>query len=799
MHHHRWLIVIVLAFAMTASALAQEVTFDPMLMAGAATRVVVHDGWVYTGYRGGGLVAWSAADPTTQRHFTPREGLGGIDVSDLLWTGRNLWVATLDGGVSRLTDPGASAPSVRVFASNPASLAVTALSGAIVGQTERVYYGTAADGIGVITDGLPGGSYTTADGLLDDRIVSLALAGDALYVATPAGVARFADNVFTTINTGLDVTVNRLAIDAQGRALAATNSGLRRWDEDLGLWVTVAGGGSAFIDISVNGADVWMVRVDGMPMVFRDGTLQFAGAPTPLPDAAMRVAVVGAASDEVWIAGRYRPGDMQTGSTVAGFAWVGGRRAGVWEQWFRDGSIVGDADGVAFDTLGRAWVGERNGDGLSGLSPQGTWTHITNLATADNDSSGLFNQFGGVLSIVTDASGALWFCQFYAGVIRVRGGDFDLIYPANSAIAGSAVVRLAAHPSGPIFVMTDDGVPDSGVQVLVDPNNWRRDDAWVTPDVGGNTVWAALAERPDVIWFIVGGVGLVRWDVNGVGGPADPLTWADLADDRMQTFTSIEGSTVNPSGANALALGADGTIWVAANGVIGFTYDESFGFQNVREFRQKESAANEGLLSNVVVGVAVDRNAHLWALTSAGLNRICLDTSPLRIDAFTDFASFLSLSGSGLYSGNIIEALPGGTYRQLAADATGEQLVVSSDRGAVRLTVAAVASGIVGDDPLAGVYLYPNPFSGRDGDTKLRLGGVSVGDDGTARATVEILNLQGQIVYRLNSLDPTQPESELGFFEGAKTRTSARVAAGLYVVKVQYRGATAVRTLAVVN
>ncbi len=279
MHHHRWLAAIALGLAMTASAMAQTVAFDPMLMAGPATRVVALDDWVYTGFGNGGLIAWSAAEPAAQRHFTPREGLGGIDVTDLAWTGRNLWVATRDGGLTRLTDPGAEAPAVRVYASNLASLAVTAVTGAVVGQTERVYYGTAANGIGVINDGLAGGTYTTTDGLVDDRIVSLALAGDVLYVATPVGVARFADNVFTTINAGLGTAVNRLAIDAEGRALAATADGLRRWDQDLGQWTTLAGAGAAFVDISVDGDDVWLMRVDGTPLVYRDGSLQTAGAP----------------------------------------------------------------------------------------------------------------------------------------------------------------------------------------------------------------------------------------------------------------------------------------------------------------------------------------------------------------------------------------------------------------------------------------------------------------------------------------------------------------------------------------
>jgi ligand-binding sensor domain-containing protein len=537
-----------------------------------------------------------------------------------------------------------------------------------------------------------------------------------------------------------------------------------------------------------------LMRLDGQTMLYRADELLELGAPEPLPAATTRATAITAVGDDVWTAGRYRPGDTQLPNTLSGFAWLGNRRTGAWDQWFRDGSVVGDADGVAFDTLGRAWVGERGGDGLSALSPQGTWTHITDLATVENDSSGLFNQYGGILSIVTDAAGALWFDQYFSGVIRVRDGAYDLIYPANSAIAGSPVVRLGMHPAGPVFIMTDHNVSESGVQVLVDPDHWRRDDVWVTPNVGGNTVLAALAERPDVIWFAVEGVGLVRWDVNGDGGPTDDLTWTDFADDNMRTFTTIENATINLTEAKALALGADGVIWVAANGVLGFRYDESLGFQNVREYRQKHSAAIEGLLSNAVTGVAVDRNGHVWALTGAGLNRIRLNASPLKIDAYTDLANFLSLSSSGLYSSNIIAPLPGGTYRQLAVDATGERLVLSSDRGAVRVTVAAAGGGTVADDALADMFLYPNPFSGRDGDAKLHLGGLATGDGSSETAAIEILNLQGQIVYRLSSLDPT-----LGFFEGAATRTSERVASGLYVVKVVYRGATAVRTLAVVN
>lgn len=801
MHHRRphftafaaaW--PLVLAAVLAASAPAQTVTFDPLVVAADAHRVLPHDGWIYAGHGLGGLIAWNASAPQNQRHFTRREGLSGNDVTDVVWTGRNLWVATRDGGLTRLTDPSGAAPVTRVYASNVSSLAVTALAGGIIGDTERLYYGTEENGLGVINDGLPGAYFTTAEGLVDDQIISLAVVQDTLYVATPLGVSRFAENVFTTL-AGAGGDVRRLASDGHGRALAATGDGLRRWDQHLGQWTAVTAAGQSLVDLAVTSEGIYLLRQDGVVLLYQDDVLSEVGTTPALPDAAVERQALAVAGDEVWLAGRYRPGDTQLAGTSAGFAWAAVRRGGAWTQWHRDGSVVSDGDGVAFDAQGRAWIGERNGDGLSGLSPQGDWLNITQIATAENDSTGLYNPFGGVLAIAGDAVGALWFTQFNSGLIRVKDGAYDLIYPGVAPIAGRTVVRLATHPDGPVFIMTDAGSPDSGVQVLIDPDRWHRNSAWVNPDVGGDTVFATLVERRDVIWFAVRGVGLVRWDVNGdLAGPNDPLTWANFADDDMQTYTSVPNASISVTAAEALALGPDGSIWVAANGVLAFNYDASRAvpFVNVREFRQKTGAAAEGLLSNAVVDVAFDRNGHLWALTSGGLNRIRLDASPARIDAFTDLASFLALASSGFYSANIIAALPGGTYRQLAVDATGERLVVSSDRGGARLTVAASGAG-GGDELLASLYLYPNPFSGRDGDGRVRLGGLP-GDDASATATVEIVNLQGQVVYRFSALNPDQ-----GFFSGAATRTGARVATGLYVVKVTYRGATALRTLAVVD
>ena len=63
--------------------------------------------------------------------------------------------------------------------------------------------------------------------------------------------------------------------------------------------------------------------------------------------------------------------------------------------------VAGGLDGVAMDSRNRPWLGGREGDGLGSLDAAG-WYNATQLATADNDSQGLFDFGGGLLAMVRD-------------------------------------------------------------------------------------------------------------------------------------------------------------------------------------------------------------------------------------------------------------------------------------------------------------------------------------------------------------------------------------------------------------
>ena len=52
--------------------------------------------------------------------------------------------------------------------------------------------------------------------------------------------------------------------------------------------------------------------------------------------------------------------------------------------------VAGGFDGVTFDDRGRPWLGGREGDGLVTRAGD-AWYNVMHRATADNDSSGLFD------------------------------------------------------------------------------------------------------------------------------------------------------------------------------------------------------------------------------------------------------------------------------------------------------------------------------------------------------------------------------------------------------------------------
>ncbi|MCP4293231.1 MAG: hypothetical protein GY780_15510 [bacterium] len=789
---------VILVSTVTASWAAQNVEFESVLTKRQITCILEFEDRVIGGLDGGGLLYWDRLDPTQVSRLSAGIDLSGNFISDLAWTGRNIWVATEDGGMTRISNFDTE-PEYRLFTSNLGGMDVTAVTGAVVGGTERVYYGMDAGGLGLLTDGIPGAQYTAyADGLIDDNINDLIFFEDLLYIATPSGICRFENNVFPVLNDGLvELNTSRFAIGPDGNLYAGTDGGVFVWNNDTQVWSTTGYTGTVR-DLSANTDNLWVLG--------SSATAYYSGSSWTTVSLPQSQPYALCAGQNIWTGGRNIPSGM-AGTT--GFAWYAVYEEGTstFVDQVVDGQLVPNPDGIAIGSDGKTWVGSRNGWAVSGQLGQ-DYSNIYEIASAGNDSTGLFNHWAPMLALGSDFTNSLiYVAQYSVGIVRVdlETGEQDLMngntcgledsFPVNSSI-----VNLTVHPDGTLLVAYD-WAHDQKVRILTDPVNWRGSENWHDvlqgPDGGigtGVSVWDILVARNDIIWFAVEGTGLVRWDVNGpFAGPDEEITWSDTSDDHWAgPFSDISGTSNDPTVEKThLALAPDGTIWYGGNGVTRVDY-EANSMTLMEDYETKTAFYIDGLINGNVADIATDAQGNLWVATREGLNRILWDTKEPEIEAYFDLGNYLSNPMYGqLYSFNSITNLPGGVYKQLAVSADGNRLAVSSTLGAVSWDVPEVVTEEVSN--LDQVYIYPNPWVAGIDAPLLKLGGFAADATEDDPALVEVFNLEGQLVYKNSSVS-----SEVGFWNG-NNRVGSPVSTGMYVLKVQWHGLATVRSLAIVR
>ncbi|MBK8166506.1 MAG: hypothetical protein IPK64_11180 [bacterium] len=788
--------ILLLVTAMPARS--QTVDLQPLLIRHDVTAIVEVGGHVFAGLDGGGVTVAPADDLDAFEVWTAGSDLSGNIVTDLAWSGSHLWIATSGGGLTRVTDP-AGTPVFRQYANNLGGLDITAVAGAIVGGSERVYYAMEEAGIGQIVDGLSGNLYTAEqDGLISNNVNALQVWQGQLFIGTPVGVSRFAGNVFTNQNAGMgSLVINDFAIESDGSLLAATNGGIYRWNDEASTWQYVWSLDAAVMDLSCRQGEIWALGVDGSG----NGVLQTASGgvwrTVVLPTAKCRALYAG---EELWIGGRSQ---QISGSRALEQAYLGRRGAEDWDTLLDlRASLAQTVEGIAFAPNGDAWIGDWRGFHLSRLR-DGAWSYVWEPADVAADSNGMFSTGGNVLCMAAGPDGTVWANQFTKGLLRIDGttGKVNHLTTTSSGLSGANVVNLVTHPDGPLFALHDNA--DSyRIDVLTDPARWRDPGNWLTLPlaVGSGTgfrAWDAVVERRDVVWFAIQGMGLVRWDINGdQAGPDDPLTWTDQSDDRWDDpVSTIAGTALNLNSAVALALGRDGTLWAGGNGVVQFTYDENASIATlVTAVSEKFTPTSVGLINGNVVDLAVDVNGDVWVATRTGLNLVRGTGRNVSVAAWIDLPNFYSSTTyQALYSPNTIAALPGLSYRKIVADATGRRLLLSADQGAVLLTVGS-GGDATDQDMLAGAFCYPNPWVGNPtAGPGLRLGNLPGGVTTDDPALAEVYDLQGELVYR-----DTHVVADTSFWNGTN-RMGAIIQTGMYLLRVSWRGSETTMILAVVR
>jgi ligand-binding sensor domain-containing protein len=792
-------IALVCAMLMAATAVqAQSAAIDMVVSAQTCASMLYHDGRLYGGLSDGGILIWDTDGTGDYERWTTLEGLSGNRITDMDRLGDTLWVATDGGGLTRIAIGGAR-PDFRLFTNIGDDLAVSTVAVTDLAGGERVYFGLVNGGVGVISNGLAGNIFTsegTQGGLVNDRIRDMVFDGDDLWIATDEGVSRLRNNAFADMSSGIGyVNIACLLVDPVFGLLAGDVHGVWQWDAQTETWSDFGDLGLSVVSMVVQDGILWVLRSEtgGTDRLYRWGGSSWTMV--PLPDSG---ALTLDAGDRLRAAGSRR---LVQANYKALQAWTAGYDGADWTQWTADELLFTSVDGVSVGPDGVVWMGARNGAGFAGYD-NGDLEQVYEFASAADDSVGLYNVNGGFLDVHATTDGEIWMTQFAAGgAIRYRPDlpDADHIEKDTSPLTGNRIIRIADHPDGPILLMSDR----TGVDVLLDKDQWRDEAQWLylpTDNTGlgsDNVSDALVGASPDQIWFVVKDVGLVLWDIDGSTDNASSLTWTDDSDDLWSSaLTSISGTTYDLTGAKAVAVADDGTLWVGGgSGVIHFRFNgyeaadhdgifDDLDVTLLHAVFEKVSPSMSGLMQGSVLDIELDRNDDLWAAHAAGLDRVSVRGGEVSVDAFTGPAQFAAYGLIANYSANILAGLPGGMVRELASNASGSLIVGGSEGGLILIDVGPAVSSATG--PLDALYLYPSPLK-PDEHAGLYLGDIDA--DVTwgqfsleGGAFVEIYDVSGQLIYRDRHVAADTP-----FWTGVNLEGDA-VASGVYMARVELEG-----------
>ena len=668
----------------------------------------------------GGLVF---VDPATRARTKLLASPGGLPSNRVLAvaTGPSgiLWAGTADKGVARLVPGGGFKRTLTSFDGLPSDRVQT-----LYVHGDSVWVGTSG-GVALFTENAGGqatlrrsdSQASTAGALVSDDVLAFQQVADTMWVGTSGGLSTFANGVWLNRASTLGVAVRDLALDAD-TLWAATQAGPRRYA--AGAFTLVAdghvGGSLAF---HAPGAGLLSgSSVQGVYFYTGDGWKALGSVPPG-----------------------FRPSSFITAPD--GSLWAGTDRSvarydattNFWTLYPTEGPAVNGVERALVDARG-AWFATGNnvppGGGLGNvLHYDGTtWSLLTESTTG----GGL--QSSSVFGLAEDPLGAIWMghCCNAADPLP-RTDRFQPDTGVWNALGTTNIFVLTRGVDGLMYagsVELGNGVYvfDPAVPAVVDsltPLNTQG--SAVGTGLASNNLRGIAFDTTGRGWIAHATQGLDIW--NGQGTLTDHSD--DVWDHLTTGFPSNQTTSVETDGPSS---GWVGTV----AGVV--------RIQNDLVVPATTAAINASLPSPSVRDLELDSEGNLWVATTAGLARVGAGST--FVERWT-----------------VAEGLAGDDVRALAWDAAHRTLWVGTTSGISEVVVPKAGATTFTSES----YVYPSPIGPET--TALRIGGI-VGE-----VTGEIRDVTGAIVRRFRCDPAHDVVWDLLLADGTRARS------GVFVVVIR--------------
>lgn len=275
---------------------------------------------------------------------------------------------------------------------------------------------------------------------------------------------------------------------------------------------------------------------------------------------------------------------------------------------------------------------------------------------------------------------------------------------------------------------------------------------------GANSSRARLAiDNLGQKWLSIYGGGLIVWDTG-----ADP---ASPADDRARQYrgqgTIATGGLPGPNVVDVVYDG-DNRVWIGTDRGIAtvfqpgsvFASDPNVGLPQFTLTPTRADGSREAFLRDVVVNdLEVDPGGRVWVATTSGAYLVAPDPSG------SGFVALREINASN-------SPLPSSNVRRIAVRASDGRVFLTTEAGLFSVSGDATAP-VAGSDALRA---SPSPFRPSEASS------VTVSGLATARSTVRVLTLAGEVVHEAEATGGTFT------WDGRDDRTRALVGSGVYLV-----------------
>jgi PAS domain S-box-containing protein len=495
------------------------------------------------------------------------------------------------------------------------------------------------------------GVWTTADGLPQDSVRGIAQTDDGyLWIATMGGLARFDGVSFTVFNSANTPVLGRDEITA----LAADPAG--------GLWIGTGGAGVlrffngkfaqvvSVADTHTDNVRFLMVDSRGVLWIGADGGLSKYdhGNVSTLFRGRSGLAVhcgIESPAGTLWFGTDGGLKKLENGSFTTYTARDGLPTDAVW-------ALAGGPDG-------EIWIGTRPG-GLSALSHGAFRTYTTRDGLTSNAVIGLLrdrdanlwigtegggiNRFAGgkfasfrngagglankvIRCLYEDREGSLWLGTAGGGLFRLK--DFPFIERSTREDLPTDVIRtISQDPWGDVWLGTANGiariVPDGRLLHYSTNDGFTSDLVWPVVRARNGDLWAG-SEQGVLYYFrnadLANPAARRTWTLDGairmIFEQSDGSIWVATSNQlvrfrngRKEVFGPDQGLAV--TGLSAIAGSSGGGFWVGTR-------------RGIQEFRDGRFLPVLGPAQGLVgtpFSLLEDSDRNLWAMTSAGLNRV---------------------------------------------------------------------------------------------------------------------------------------------------------------------------------